>query len=198
MPAVKDLMNKEEPSTCEDLLAIPGETTNELGVYLKLIFENLENPTALSHFVYIGSAISWFAENAEKIQARKAAMTEVERAAFRARRAAQTRGYRARKPRGSPNYPVLCRQRISAEMQCARHSDKAKLQQRVNRARNHKKKVAATGDAQRIEEAELALKIAEVERWESAVEHGHSVKIVPSKEDCKMVYKHRAKQAQNA
>ncbi|KAB8223519.1 hypothetical protein BDV33DRAFT_200494 [Aspergillus novoparasiticus] len=43
--------------TFEDLLAIPWETTNDLGVYLKLIFENLENPTALSHFVYIGSAI---------------------------------------------------------------------------------------------------------------------------------------------
>ncbi|KAK6822039.1 hypothetical protein RU639_006942 [Aspergillus parasiticus] len=61
IPAVKDLMNKEESPTFEDLLAIPWETTNELGVYLKLIFENLENPTALSHFVYIGSAILRFA-----------------------------------------------------------------------------------------------------------------------------------------
>ena len=61
MPAVKDLMNKEEPPPFEGLLAVPWETTDELGVYLKLIFENLENPTALSHFVYIGSAISWLA-----------------------------------------------------------------------------------------------------------------------------------------
>lgn len=60
MPAVKDLMNKEEPPTFEDLLDIPWKTINELGVYLKLIFENLENPTAFSHFVYIGSAIVWY------------------------------------------------------------------------------------------------------------------------------------------
>ncbi|KAB8269418.1 hypothetical protein BDV30DRAFT_242446 [Aspergillus minisclerotigenes] len=56
---VKDLMNKEEPPTFEDLLDIPWKTINELGTYLKLIFENLENPTAFSHFVYIGSAIVW-------------------------------------------------------------------------------------------------------------------------------------------
>lgn len=76
-------------------------------------------------------------------------------------------------------------------------SEKAKLQQRAVRARHRLKKVEAAGDAQRIEEAALALKIARVERWEFAVEHGNSVKIVPSKEDRRMVNEHRAKQASN-
>ncbi|KJK68307.1 hypothetical protein P875_00076201 [Aspergillus parasiticus SU-1] len=240
IPAVKDLMNKEESPTFEDLLAIPWETTNELGVYLKLIFENLENRTALSHFVYIGSAIlrAWshvsdgqtmvnhknysrsnaanvavvmdlveflinnnalsnvklllLIENAEKIQAREAAMTGEDKTAFRARRAAQSRGYRATKNAKSegkaPNVVSAKNIRRNALRKAqwdgdALQAEKAKLQQRVSRARDRLKKAKETGDIQRTQEATLALKIAEVERWEFAVEHGNSVKIVPSKED---------------
>ncbi|KAB8202430.1 hypothetical protein BDV34DRAFT_228370 [Aspergillus parasiticus] len=192
IPAVKDLMNKEESPTFEDLLAIPWETTNELGVYLKLIFENLENRTALSHFVYIGSAILRFAENAEKIQAREAAMTEEDKTAFRARRAAQTRGYRATKKaksEGKASNVVSAKNIRRNALRKAQwdgdalQTEKAKLQQRVSRARDRLKKAKETGDIQRTQEATLPLKIAEVERWEFAVEHGNSVKIVPSKED---------------
>ncbi|KAE8402893.1 hypothetical protein BDV37DRAFT_284219 [Aspergillus pseudonomiae] len=59
MPAVKVLMNREEPPTFKDLIDIPWVSTRQLGVYLKLIFERLENPTAFDHFVYTGSAIGW-------------------------------------------------------------------------------------------------------------------------------------------
>ncbi|KAB8254410.1 hypothetical protein BDV32DRAFT_155220 [Aspergillus pseudonomiae] len=59
MPAVKVLMNREEPPTFKDLMDIPWVSTRQLGVYLKLIFESLENPTAFDHFVYLGSAIGW-------------------------------------------------------------------------------------------------------------------------------------------
>ncbi|GAB1197168.1 hypothetical protein APSETT444_006459 [Aspergillus pseudonomiae] len=59
MPAVKVLMNREEPPTFKDLMDIPWVSTGQLGVYLKLIFESLENPTAFDHFVYLGSAIGW-------------------------------------------------------------------------------------------------------------------------------------------
>lgn len=133
-------------------------------------------------------------------------MTEVERTAFRARRAAQTRGYRAKKKAESePKPPRIVsakniRRNAMRKTQRAGdvfQSEKAKLQQRAVRARHRLKKVEAAGDAQRIEEAALALKIARVERWEFAVEHGNSVKIVPSKEDRRMVNEHRAKQASN-
>ncbi|EIT79987.1 hypothetical protein Ao3042_03513 [Aspergillus oryzae 3.042] len=113
-------------------------------------------------------------------------MTEVERTAFRARRAAQTRGYRSEpKP---PRIVSAKNIRRNAMRKAQRagdvfQSEKAKLQQRAVRARHRLKKVEAAGDAQRIEEAELALKIARMERWEFAVEHSNSVKIVPSKED---------------
>ncbi|KOC08299.1 hypothetical protein AFLA70_594g000481 [Aspergillus flavus AF70] len=122
-------------------------------------------------------------------------MTEVERTAFRARRAAQTRGYRAKKKAESePKPPRIVSSkniRRNAMRKAQRagdvfQSEQAKLQQRAVRARHRLKKVEAAGDAQRIEEAELALKIARVERWEFAVEHGNSVKIVPSKEDRRM------------
>ncbi|KAE8340155.1 hypothetical protein BDV24DRAFT_164606 [Aspergillus arachidicola] len=59
MPAVKDLMNKEEPPTFEDLLATPWKSTRQLGVYLKPIFLHLDD-TASDHFVYTGSAIMWY------------------------------------------------------------------------------------------------------------------------------------------
>ncbi|KAE8311609.1 hypothetical protein BDV41DRAFT_541457 [Aspergillus transmontanensis] len=393
-PAVKDLLNREEPPTFEDLLAIPWETTNELGVYLKLIFEDLENPTAFSHFVYIGSAISWFAgglrnrrrqhetkpgprtkwtytdrlafgrvkrklkfgtlfkvemgclfpstkkearvrhlclfaeamyvyifgafgkrnetrlsacpfgnptniftwkgtlshcalseplqhrgfkkkwtsgidlpthldgearaamkrrknregvaawrkryptryleaqkrqnearrepgprerarlysakyriENTLKIQARKATMTEVEKAIFRAHKAAQMRGYRAAKKAQSEPIPprIVPAKNIrrNAMRKAQRAGDvfqkeKAKFQQRVNRARDRLKKAKATGDIQTTREAALALNIAEVERWEFAVQNRIPSKIVPSKEARRIVNEHRAKEAQDA
>ncbi|KAK6822036.1 hypothetical protein RU639_006941 [Aspergillus parasiticus] len=119
-------------------------------------------------------------------------MTEEDKTAFRARRAAQTRGYRATKKaksEGKASNVVSAKNIRRNALRKAQwdgdalQTEKAKLQQRVSRARDRLKKAKETGDIQRTQEATLPLKIAEVERWEFAVEHGNSVKIVPSKED---------------
>ncbi|KAE8402892.1 hypothetical protein BDV37DRAFT_284218 [Aspergillus pseudonomiae] len=103
------------------------------------------------------------------------------------------RGYRAAKKAQSESKPPY-----AVPAKNIRRNATRKAKRAGDAFQNEKAKVKATGDIQKTRQATLALNIAEVERWEFAVQNRIPTKIVPSKEVRGMICEHRAKQAQNA
>ncbi|KAB8227386.1 uncharacterized protein BDW43DRAFT_294290 [Aspergillus alliaceus] len=57
---VKDLLDREEAPTFQDILSPPWKSDcRHCGAYLKLIYRDENDPTALNHYAYVGSATSW-------------------------------------------------------------------------------------------------------------------------------------------
>ncbi|OJJ04342.1 hypothetical protein ASPVEDRAFT_891815 [Aspergillus versicolor CBS 583.65] len=57
-PPVVELLDQIDSPTFEELASLPWDTTNDMGVYLKLISEKSQCAAQLPHWVYIGSVIS--------------------------------------------------------------------------------------------------------------------------------------------
>ncbi|OJZ83983.1 hypothetical protein ASPFODRAFT_49463 [Aspergillus luchuensis CBS 106.47] len=127
------------------------------------------------------------------------ALPEEKKAERRARRAFTARERRAKKRALNPpkKRKILRKNRRRNERRALQravdpfHKEKSKLQSRILRAKAKLKQ--AKGDPEKVKEAELALAIAEVERYELNEGIGCRSKKLPSDEQWQAVKRHRLK-----
>ncbi|GAQ11157.1 hypothetical protein ALT_8478 [Aspergillus lentulus] len=131
-------------------------------------------------------------KNAAEIRARQEALSEDDKAKWRAHRDAQTRGYRAKKallqPKPKHIVPERNVKRNATRTQQRKkdelHNMKSLLQTRINRAGKAYKQAleANAADQAIIYEAKIRLAVAEVDRYEFNLENGIKIRHSASRE----------------